>query len=294
MLAPASAESIWGIRNLVTIPIIVLALLALRQWELVAQIWQRIRQKPILLLPILVCGFLVSAQLWLFSWAPLNGRGLQVALGYFLLPLVLVVIGRLLYKDTLLWWHWLAAGIAAVGVVFEFVRVGSISWETMLVAFGYPVYFVLRRAINMNHIGGMFWEFLLFAPLALVFVVREMANGYTMTANPSLYWFAPLFGAWTGVALVCYLLASRYLAISIFGLLSYLEPALLVVASILIGERIAPEEWPMYITVWVAVAVIIAGGAVQVARTAIARRNGGSESSEGGSDGVDPPSGSPG
>lgn len=280
MLAPASAESIWGVRNLVTIPVILLALLALRQLEMVTQIWERIKKKPLLLLPMFVSGTLVAAQLWLFSWAPLNGRGLQVALGYFLLPLVLVVIGRFLYKDKLLWWHWLAAGIAAVGVAFEFVRVGTISWETMLVALGYPLYFVLRRAIDMNHIGGMLWEFILFVPVAVVLVIREVTNGQTLEANPALVWFAPLFGAWTGVALVFYLLASRYLTISIFGLLSYLEPALLVVASILIGERIAAEEWPMYITVWIAVAVIIVGGAVQIVRSGISKRRG--------DEGVDP------
>src|SRR5690606_8131948 len=126
---------------------------------------------------------LVAAQLWVFSWAPLNGRGLQVALGYFLLPLVLVVIGKYLYKDKLLWWHWLAAGVAAAGVVFEIIRVGSVSWETLLVCLGYPVYFVLRRAIGTTHLGGMFWEFLLLSPIALVIVVLEAANGTTLQAN---------------------------------------------------------------------------------------------------------------
>jgi hypothetical protein len=86
LLAPASAESIWGIRNLVTIPIIALALIGLRQWYVVPEIARRIRRRPLLLLGIFVCGLLIAAQLWVFSWAPLHGRGLQVALGYFMLP----------------------------------------------------------------------------------------------------------------------------------------------------------------------------------------------------------------
>ena len=266
MLAPASAEAIWGIRNLTTIPIIVLALVVFRQWWLVTDIWVRVRRRPALLLALVACGFLVAAQLWIFSWAPLNGRGLQVALGYFLLPLVLVIIGRLLYKDKLLWWHWLAAGVAAIGVVFEIARIGSVSWETLLVALGYPLYFVLRRAIGTTHVGGMLWEFALLSPLAVILVIRETANGRTLVENPSLVWLAPIFGLWTGIALLCYLLASRYLSISIFGLMSYLEPALLVVASLLIGEQILREEWPMYIAVWIAVAILIIGGAVQLVR----------------------------
>lgn len=274
-LAPASAESLWGIRNLFTLPLILLTLAVFRQRQFVTDIWRRIRRKPLLLLPILFCGLLVAAQLWVFSWAPLHGRGLQVALGYFLLPLVLVIVGKFLYRDRLLWWHWLAAGVAAIGVVWEIFRVGSVSWETLLVALGYPVYFVLRRALNINHLGGMFWEFLVLAPVALWLVIAEATNGRTLVENPTLVWLGPVFALWSGFALICYLLASRFLSISIFGLMSYLEPALLVVASLLIGERIASGEWPMYIAVWGAVGILVLGGTVQLIRSSRGGRRGG-------------------
>lgn len=274
MLAPASAESIWGIRNLITIPVIALALLAIRQWHLITEVGRRIQRKPVLLLGILVCGVLVAAQLWVFSWAPLHGRGMQVALGYFLLPLVLVVVGRLLYKDRLAWWQWLAAGCAAVGVGFELIRVGGVSWETLLVALGYPLYFVLRRALGIGHLGGMFWEFLALAPVAVVLLGLEIADGSATAANPALWWAAPLFAVASGVALMFYLAASRLLTMSLFGLLSYLEPALLMVASMLNGERIAAGELVIYGAIWVAVLVLVTGGIAQL------RANRGSGSSE--------------
>lgn len=260
LLAPASAEAIWGIRNLITIPVIAVALLAIRQWHLITEVGRRIRRSPVLALGILVCGVLVAAQLWVFSWAPLHGRGLQVALGYFLLPLVLVVVGRVLYRDRLAWWQWLAAACAAAGVVFELVRVGGVSWETLLVALGYPVYFVLRRALGIGHLGGMFWEFLALAPVAVVMLVIEIADGSATAANPALWWAAPVFAIASGVALMCYLAASRLLTMSLFGLLSYLEPALLMIASLLNGERISPQESVIYGAIWVAVLVLVVGG----------------------------------
>lgn len=260
MLAPAPAESIWSIRNLMTIPIILLALVAVRQWHLVVEILHRIRRKPLLALGISACGLLIAAQLWVFTWAPMHGRGLHVALGYFLLPLVLVILGRFLYREKLSWWQWLAAGVAATGVLIELIRVGGISWETLLVALGYPVYFVLRRALGTNHLAGMLFEFSALAPVAITLVFLEVVRGSAMTANPSLWWSAPLFSAWTGIALILYLVASRLLAMSLFGLLSYLEPALLVVASILNGEHIAGGEWYVYITIWIAVLILMIGG----------------------------------
>ncbi|UOQ61734.1 EamA family transporter RarD [Leucobacter rhizosphaerae] len=267
LLAPAAAESIWALRNLITLPVILLAIIAVRQGHLITEIARRIRRRPLLLLGILVCGLLIAAQLWVFTWAPLHGRGLQVALGYFLLPLVLIVLGRFLYGDRLSWWQWLAAGIAALGVAVELVRVGGVSWETLLVALGYPLYFVLRRAMGTGHMGGMFWEFLVLVPLAVTLVMVEIVRGTATAENPSLWWSAPLFAVWSGVGIVLYVAASRLLTMSIFGLLSYLEPALLVVASVLNGERITEGEWFIYGAIWTSVLVLIAGGTVLVLRS---------------------------
>lgn len=265
-LQPASAEAIWGVRTLATAAILVVLLLSIRQWRQFTAIGARLRRRPILILPLFATGALLAAQLWLFGWAPLHGRGLQVSLGYFLLPLVLVIVGKLLYKDRLHWWQWLAAGIAAVGVLFETVRIGGFSWETLLVALGYPCYFVLRRALGTQDLGGMLWELLLLSPFAAAFVVFEIVGRTALQANPALWWQLPLFALASGVALILYVMASRMLPIGVFGLLGYLEPALLVVASLMNGERIAPSEWIMYLCIWGAVLVLIAGGIATLAR----------------------------
>ena len=266
MLAPMSGEAIWAVRTLVTLPFLVVVLLALRRWELVVEIGQRIRRRPWLLAGIVASGLLLAAQLWIFSWAPMNGRALQVALGYFLLPLVLVVVGRFVYGDRMTWWQWLAAGVAAVGVGYEIVRVGGMSWETLVVALGYPVYFVLRRAMGTSHLGGMWWEMAVLFPVAAVVTVMQFSSGSLLAENPALWWAAPSISLFAAAALLLYLLASRLLSMSVFGLLSYVEPALLLVASLLLGERIAPGEWFTYGAIWAAVGVLVAGGVFALLR----------------------------
>lgn len=265
-LAPLSGLQVWAIRVTLTVPVLVVILLLMRQTRLFTDITQRIRQRPLLLLGIFACGFFVSVQLWLFSWAPLNGRGLQVALGYFLLPLVLVIVGRFLYQDRLVWWHWLAAGVATVGVTFEIFRAGGFSWETLLVCLGYPLYFILRRALGTSSTGGLLWEFLCFLPITLTVMAWEFARGTAYSDNPSLWWAAPLIALLAAVALWLYVLASKLLPISIFGLLSYVEPALLVVAAVLIGERIQPGEFITYGAIWCAVLILLTGGLIEIVR----------------------------
>ena len=266
LLHPMSGEAVWALRALVTLPFVALVLVASREWRRVVEIGYRIRRRPVLLLGILASAALLSLQLWVFSWAPLNGRAMQVALGYFLLPLALVLVGRLIYKDRMAWWQWAAAGVAAVGVLYELLRVGGVSWETLLVCLGYPVYFVLRRSMGTGHLGGMWWEFACMLPFAIVVTAREFADGTVLAANPSLWWSAPAISLFAAFALLLYLVASRLLSMSLFGLLSYVEPALLVVASLLMGERIAPGEWFTYGAIWAAVLMLVVGGAVELRR----------------------------
>lgn len=258
-------------RTVITLPFVTVVLLMTRSWPLISGIWYRVRRRPALLLGIVACGILLAAQLWIFAWAPLHGRALQVALGYFLLPLVLVVLGRLIYGDRLRWWQWAAAGIALIGVAWEVVRVGGVSWETLLVALGYAVYFVLRRSLGTGHLGGMWWEMAIVTPIAIVMVIAGLIEGSALRENPVLWWGAPAFALLSAFALLLYLLASRLLSMSLFGLLSYVEPALLVAASLLIGERIAQGEWFTYGAIWTAVLVLVAGGAAELVR---ARRRG--------------------
>ena len=266
MLAPLPAEAIWAVRAIITLPFVGLTLLAMRRRSLIAEVGALVRRRPLALLGILFCGLMLSAQLWVFGWAPLHGRGLQVALGYFLLPLVLVIIGKFLYRDHLRWWQWFAAGVAALGVVWEIVRMGGVSWETLLVALGYPVYFVLRRSLGTGHIGGMFWELLTVLPLAAVVLGIEIASGTAFAEHANLRWSAPLFALCSAFALLLYILASKLLSMSLFGLLSYAEPALLVVASLLLGETIASGEWPTYIAIWIAVLILVVGGLGELLR----------------------------
>ncbi len=266
LLHPMPAEVIWGIRAAATLPLVTVVLLASRHWRLVAEIAGRARRRPWLILGMLATSLLMSIQMWIFAWAPLNGRAMQVALGYFLLPLVLVVVGRFLYKDRMAWWQWAAAGIALVGVAYEVVRIGGVSWETLTVALGYPAYFVLRRAMGMNHLGGMWWEFALMLPLAAVLIATFFADDAWTATNPSLWWSAPAISLLSGFAMLLYLVASRLLPMSLFGLLSYVEPAMLLVASLMIGERIASDEWFTYGAIWAAVLVLVLGGAAEVRR----------------------------
>ncbi|WP_263264194.1 EamA family transporter RarD [Pseudomonas entomophila] len=260
LLQPLSGEEVFGWRMLLTLPCVTLFLLLTGDWRLAAGVLRRIAQKPVRLAGSMATASLMGVQLWLFLWAPLHGRSLEVSMGYFLLPLAMVLTGKLLWGESLSRAQTLAVILAALGVGHELLRHGSFAWETLLVTLGYPLYFILRRRLRTDHLGGLWTDMALMTPAALYFVITGPLSAQDLAQHPALWGLIPGLGVISALALVSYVVASRQLPFSLFGLLSYVEPVLLVAVSLLLGETITAEQWPTYAAIWAAVAVLVLEG----------------------------------
>lgn len=260
LLAPLSGEAVWALRMLFGLPVITGVLFVTKDWPLIGDTLARIRQHPWMLVGMIATSILLSLQIWVFMWAPMNGAALEVALGYFMMPLVAAVIGRTLYKDRVTWLQFAAIVLAALGVAFELFRVGQLSLWSLLVALGYPLYFVLRRKMNLNNTVGLYFDMLLTVPVAFTVVLLTVQHGPSLVGATHLIWLVPLVGVTSAVAILFYVLGAKYLSLTVFGLLSYLEPALLTVAAFLLGERIEPGEVVLYSAIWLAIGLVIFDG----------------------------------
>lgn len=260
LLHPLSGEEIFGLRMLLTLPFVTLFIALTKEWPRVVEISQRVRARPTLVLPLVCSSALLGSQQWLFMWAPLNGSALQVSLGYFLLPLSMLVVGRVLYREKLSMLQKAAAISAAAGVVHAVVQAGGFSWEAMLVCLGFPAYFVLRKSLATDHLGGLWFDMLLTLPVAAWFVFRQPATVDSFSSRTALYPLVVMLAVISAVAFMCYIVASRRLPLSLFGLLGYVEPVLMVAVALLIGEHIGADEWWTYLPIWGAVVLLIADG----------------------------------
>ena len=264
LLVAFDSEQTFGWRIISTLPFLTLFMWLSGDLSHIQAIFKRIIAKPALLLVLMITSVLTSAQLWLFLWGPMHGRGLQVSLGYFLLPLVLVLAGRFLYGEKLSRFQFVAVLLAVFGVGHEIWRLGHTAWETALVAIGYTAYFVIRRKIKTDNLGGFWWDLLLILPIAIFFTQTGNTPYLKFLEQPSLVLVVMGLGVLSAIGLGSYILASRYLPLIIFGLLGYLEPVLLALASLMMGEEIGSEEWLTYIPIWLAVLVLVLEGAVHV------------------------------
>ena len=260
LLTPLSGLEIFGWRMLLTVPCMTVFMIVSGEWRRVWELLRMLAAKPRLIGGVVLSSALLGVQLWLFMWAPLNGRSLDVSVGYFLLPLTMVLAGRVIFRDRLSLLQKLAVGCAIIGVGNELYQVGGVSWATLVVALGYPVYFILRRHFGTDNLGGLWCELALMLPVAGWFAFGGNGPQAALATHPLLYVQIPLLGILSASALVCYILASRLLPFSLFGLLSYVEPVLLVVVALLLGESIGRDEWLTYIPIWLAVLLLVAEG----------------------------------
>lgn len=258
LMKPLTAQEIFAWRMMLTGPIVCVLITITRDWP---QIWASLRdigRRPGVMLIHLLNASNVAAQMWLFMWAPLHSKALEASLGYFLMPLVMVVIGRIFYREPMSSWQMFAAVLAAIGVGHELWRVGAISWIVLFIAIGFPMVFVLRRAFHTSGQGGSWIELNLIFIFALGLLIR---SGFTHDVlTPQLGGWIALLAIISASSMLAYYAGSRLLPFSLFGLLGYLEPVLLVIVAFVLGETIDRAELFTYGPIWLAVLVLIIEG----------------------------------
>ncbi|ENK0807174.1 EamA family transporter RarD [Vibrio fluvialis] len=272
LLQELKGEEIYGWRILLTFPLLTLFILLRGYWSQVATLFQRLRTERFFWLSRIVSSFLIGIQLWLFMWAPVNGYGLSVSLGYFIMPITMVVVGRFAFKDRMSRFQQLACLFALVGVINQLAISQTLSWPTLIVCLGYPIYFWLRYKTDTNHIGGLWFDMMLSLPFSLYFIFHSGDVLQALSVNLDLLWLILGLGAISALALAFQSLSAPHLNLTLFGLLVYVEPVLLLLVALLLGESIYAGEWPTYIAIWLAVVVLMMEGGLSLRKSRTVKR----------------------
>lgn len=225
---------------------------------------QTMKQRAWLLLPTPI--FL--SQFWLFMWAPVNGQGVQTAMGYFLFPLMMVVFGCVLFGEKLSRLQWLAVAFAAVGVGSEIVRTQSVSWATLWVCGTYPIYYILRRLQGIDAITGLLVDLTIFAPFAVAYLFLFAPSSLGLVGGSSFFiMMLAGLGVLSVLAMKTNVDASQMLPVNVYGMMSYLEPALLFILAItVLGNPFESAMIYSYGLIWLGIACLIVHGVRQLRR----------------------------
>ncbi len=262
LMQPLSGTQVASWRVIMMLISLTLLVSVTKQWQHVFDYLKTLKTPKewlIFILPTPILG----GQIWLFMWGPVNGLGLDVTLGYFLLPLVMIMVGRFFYKEYMSGLQWLAALVAGLGIAYDIFQYGTISWATLFVCLGYPPYFLMRRKLAVPPITGLLSDLTLLSPLVLIMLYNS--GGFSLAFSDSKFWyFLPLLGIFSALAMSLTMVASSKLPVSLFGTLSYLEPIFLFIFSITILSQTVDEGGSlfMYGMIILALAIMIVDSAM--------------------------------
>ncbi|MVQ42024.1 permease [Microbacterium sp. MAH-37] len=261
-LVTVSAEVVFAWRVVIAFACYGAALLHPGARRALRMLWRRLRSRWWMPPLSLLLTAIVGVQLWLFMWAPQNGHALDTSLGYLLLPICLVLCGRFLMKHPVSVLQWAVVGLAAVAVTVKLVATPELSWVTLVICVPYSVYFVLRQRFGLDGPIVFGWEIALMLPVAVLFLL----TGGGPSSGPETAAMLAI-GFASAAAMTLYLAASSLLTMPVFGLLGYVEPVLLVVVALLLGERMQGADVFVYGILAVALTVLAVDGFRAARRT---------------------------
>lgn len=255
LLRPLNGESMFGFRIVVLAPFILFAILIFKQTSKFKQLWQKIRKNPPLVLVLFLLAGNTGVQLWLFLWAPNNGQAIPVSIGYLLLPIVAVALGKLVFKEHFSLLKWLSLVFAVIGGGVNILLTGTFSWAIIIAGVGYPIYITLRRYFDINTLATFFVELLLVMPFALYFISQTEMKPI-LAENAQVYYLLALFGLVNGAAFILYIASSNLLPVNVLGLLGYMEPLVMLGISFMIGEVLDTKSYVLMVCLAISIILL--------------------------------------
>lgn len=198
-------------------------------------------------------GALLTLNWLVFVWGVNRGHVVEASLGYFLVPLVNVALGRFVLHEQLRRLQWVAIACAAAGVALLLVRVGRLPWIALSLAATFGAYGLLRKKSPLGALVGLGLETLLIAPLAVAYLVWRQAEGLGALGQVDARTHALLLsaGVITAVPLVLFAYGARRLRFATLGLLQYIAPtAQLAIGVWVYGEPFSPERAAAFGLIW--------------------------------------------
>jgi len=224
--------------------------------------WSRIGQRRSLIM-LAGAATVVSVNWGVYIWAVNHGHVVETSLGYYINPILSILVGVILLRERLAPLQWVSVGLAAVAVVVLTIDYGRLPWIALTLATSFATYGLLKKRVNGGAVETLTVESALLTPVGLGYLIYLQSAGSLTFGH--LGWSHSLLLAATGLVTVVPLLffasATTRLPLSTLGLLQYLAPTLQFLLGVLyFGEAMSPGRWIGFGLVWVALVILTAHG----------------------------------
>ena len=217
--------------------------------------------KPATWLPFIGSGALLSINWLTYLWANNNGHIVEASLGYFMNPLVNVLLGMIFLRERLRPWQMAAVGLALASVLNLTLSSGQPPWIAITVAFSFGFYTLIRKTAALGSVEGLTLELsVMFVPTAAFLLYRAWSGAGAfgqMGAGTDLMLLGA--GVMTAIPLALFAYGARRVTMTTLGILQYISPTCqFVIGVFLFGEAFTPARLVGFSFIWVALAIYTA------------------------------------
>ena len=229
----------------------------------------RILRSPKALLAMLVSTVLIGLNWGIFIWAVQSNMLLSASLGYYINPLISILLGMIFFQDKLDRTRKIAVGLCFCAVAFEVIQFGSLPWVALALALTFGIYGLVRKKVAVDSFTGMAIETALMLPFALAYLLMSDSPSANMFENSStVNWLLFAAGPITMVPLMCFAAAANRVSLVTLGFFQYIGPTgMFILAVFLYDEPLSPEKLITFTLIWSALAMLIIDSVRKIRKT---------------------------
>jgi chloramphenicol-sensitive protein RarD len=231
--------------------------------------WLEVFKEPKKAAILIPTALLICCNWGLYIWAVNQGHTLETSLGYYINPLVSILLGLIFFRERLRPLQWVAAAIALVGVLIVTIASGSLPWVALSLAFTFGLYGLLKKKLALSALESLGAETLASAPIGIFLLFFSFGGGNTafsgwqgisyLTGLP-LHTLAllALTGLVTAFPLYCFAHGAKILPLSTLGFTQFISPTLNFVLGVFVfKENFPAHNFVAFLFIWTAVIVYI-------------------------------------
>lgn len=207
---------------------------------------------------LVLTSLLISGNWMIFIWAINNEHMLDASLGYFINPIMNVLLGLLFLRESLSRIKWLAVALACVGVSIQLIQLGELPWIALVLGGSFSLYGLLRKKVKIQAFTGLFAETLLVAPIAIYYLIciANSASSDMFVNSWSLNVWLISAGIVTATPLLFFGQAALRLQLSTLGFFQYLAPSIVFLFAVFVyGEDLNLAKMITFIFIWLGVCI---------------------------------------
>ncbi len=212
-----------------------------------------------------IAAILIGVNWLTYVWAVNAGFIVETSLGYFINPLISVLLGVVFLRERLRPWQWVPIGLATLGVLYLTVAHGSLPWIALTLAFSFGTYGLVKKTAPLSSIYGLTLETGILIVPAILYLVYAESIGQGALFHQGVVTDGLLVGAGivTTIPLLMFASATRRIPLSQVGFLQYIAPTLQFLLGVLVyKERFEPDQLAGYAIVWLALLLFMVEGLV--------------------------------